>query len=96
MMVSISVKDVEHVAKLARLELQDSEKELYTEQLNSILGYMEILNRVDTSDVKPMEHVLPLKNVLREDEVGQTLDKELALSNAPQQENGCFRVPKIV
>ncbi|MHB8158021.1 MAG: Asp-tRNA(Asn)/Glu-tRNA(Gln) amidotransferase subunit GatC [Desulfocucumaceae bacterium] len=94
--MKISKKDVENVAVLSRLLLTEDEKENYTETLNSILGYMEVLNRIDTSAIEPTAHVLPLKNVFREDVVGETLDRELALSNAPEAENGCFKVPRIV
>lgn len=92
----ISLYDVEHVALLARLELDAAEKEAYTEQLNAILGYMEKLNELDTTDVEPMAHVLPIKNVFREDEVKPGLDRETALSQAPDAWDGQFRVPKIV
>ena len=94
--MKITVKDVEHVALLSRLELSEQDKENYTRSLNAILEYMEILNRVDTSAVEPTAHVLPLRNVFREDELKPCLDKKLALSNAPDKENGCFKVPRIV
>ncbi len=94
--MKITVEDVEHVALLSRLELSEQDKENYTRSLNAILEYMEILNRVDTSTVEPTAHVLPLKNVFRADELKPCLDKKLALSNAPDEENGCFKVPRIV
>ncbi len=94
--MKITQKDVEHVALLSRLKLSEDDKDKYTQSLNAILEYMEILNRVDTSGIEPTAHVLPLKNVFREDEVKETLEKELVLSNAPDEENGCFRVPRII
>lgn len=94
--MKISVNDVEHVAKLARLYLSEEDKENYTHTLNDILEYMDVLNKLDTSDVEPTAHVLPLKNVFREDVVKEGLDKELALSNAPEEEDGCFKVPRII
>jgi len=94
--LKITVTDVEHVALLSRLELSGPDKENYTRSLNAILEYMELLNRVDTSDVEPTAHVLPLKNVYREDEPKPCIDKIIALSNAPDQEKGCFRVPRII
>lgn len=94
--MKITVKDVEHVALLGRLELSGEDKENYTQTLNDILQYMEVLNGVDTSQVEPTAHVLPLRNVFREDKLHSTLDKELALSNAPEEEGGCFKVPRIV
>ncbi len=87
---------VEHVALLARLELSEEEKEKYATQLNDILGHAEKLGELDTSDVPPTAHVLPLRNVMREDKVGDHLSNEAALSNAPAKEDGYFRVPKIV
>lgn len=92
----ITIKDVEHVAMLARLELSEEEKQSYTKSLNAILEYMEVLNRLDTSQVEPTAHVLPLQNVFREDNLHVCLDKELALANAPEEEKGCFKVPRIV
>ncbi|MDW7674609.1 MAG: Asp-tRNA(Asn)/Glu-tRNA(Gln) amidotransferase subunit GatC [Bacillota bacterium] len=93
--MTINKQDVEHVALLARLELSDTEKETYTEQLNSILGYVNMLDGLDTSKVEPTAHVLPLKNVFREDVVKEGLTQKEALKNAPEQENGFFKVPKI-
>lgn len=94
--MKISKQDVEHVAVLSRLRLSENEQQNYTETLNSILEYMEILNRVDTTNIEPTAHVLPLKNVSREDVVHEPLDRELALANAPEEEDGCFKVPRIV
>ncbi|QSQ07745.1 Aspartyl/glutamyl-tRNA(Asn/Gln) amidotransferase subunit C [Koleobacter methoxysyntrophicus] len=94
--MKISKKDVEHVAQLARLHLEEEEKELYTRQLNSILNYMEKLGELDTGDVEPTAHVLPIKNVFREDRVEQSMDIEEVLRNAPDREEGFFKVPKII
>jgi len=94
--MTISIKDVEHVAKLARLMLSDEEKEMYTKQLNDILKYAEQLQELDTEKVKPTAHVLPLKNVFREDKVLEHLDPEKALTNAPDREENFFKVPKII
>lgn len=94
--MKIDIKDVEHVALLSRLNLTEDEKQEQSEQLNKILDAMEVLNKVDTSGVEPLAHVLPIKNVLRADKVGETLPKEKALQNAPEEEDGMFRVPKIV
>ena len=91
----ITVKDVEHVAKLARLELTDEEKELYTKQLGDVLKYVEQMNEVDTSDVKPMTQVVDFCNVMREDVPNLEISKEALMSNAPDEENGFFKVPKI-
>ena len=91
----ITVKDVEHVAKLARLELTDEEKLLYTKQLGDVLKYVEQMNEVDTSDVKPMTQVVDFCNVMREDVPNLEISKEALMSNAPDEENGFFKVPKI-
>ena len=72
----ITIKDVEHVAKLARLELTEDEKELYTKQLGDVLKYVDQMNEVDTSDIKPMTQVIDFYNVMREDKVVQEISKE--------------------
>jgi aspartyl-tRNA(Asn)/glutamyl-tRNA(Gln) amidotransferase subunit C len=92
----ISVEQVEHVAHLARLALNEAEKQQFTEQLNAILAYMEQLNEVSTADVAPTSHVLDLVNVFREDTAYQTLDVEDALRNAPESTHQYFVVPRIV
>ena len=94
--MKISTKEVEYVAKLARLKLTEQEKELFTQQLDSILDYMGKLNELDTEKVPPTFHVLPLKNVMREDKVKDShLQKEM-MSNAPERDEGSFIVPKVV
>ena len=94
--MKITEKDVEHVALLSRLDLTAEDRTVYTKSLNAILEHMEILNKLDTSGIEPMAHVLSLKNVFREDKLQVGLDKEQALANAPQEEEGAFRVPRIV
>lgn len=91
----LTKKQVEHVALLARLELTEEEKEQYTTQLSAILDHIDALNKVDTENVPPTAHVLPLKNVFREDGVCEHLVNEKALANAPAKEGPCFRVPRI-
>lgn len=91
----LTKKQVEHVALLARLELNDEEKEEYATQLSAILEYIDALEKLDTENVPPTAHVLPLKNVFREDKVCEHLPNEKALANAPDKEETCFRVPKI-
>ncbi|MDR3585922.1 MAG: Asp-tRNA(Asn)/Glu-tRNA(Gln) amidotransferase subunit GatC [Desulfosporosinus sp.] len=93
--MTISREDVEYVAALARLELTEQETQEYTEQLNSILGYAAMLERLDTDGVLPTAHAVPLHNVLREDQVGPSIPQEKALQNAPDADEGFFRVPKI-
>ncbi len=92
----ISKEVVEKVAKLSRLNLDEEEKELYANQLSQILDTMEGLQQIDTEGVAPLAHVLPIENVLREDEVGECFTQETVLANAPEQADGMFQVPKIV
>ncbi|MCS1352048.1 Asp-tRNA(Asn)/Glu-tRNA(Gln) amidotransferase subunit GatC [Mechercharimyces sp. CAU 1602] len=93
--MSISSTDVKHIANLARLTLTEEEVTNYTSQLNDILQFADKLNELDTSDVEPTSHVLPLVNVLREDEVRPSLTREEALKNAPDQKDGQVRVPAV-
>lgn len=94
--VTVTLKDVEHVAKLARLALTDEEKETFTEQLNAILKYAEKLNELDTEGVEPTTHVLPVRNVMREDVTRPSWPLEETLKNAPEEEDGQFRVPAVL
>jgi len=94
--LKITRKEVEHVAKLARLALRDEEIDTLTGQLSNILTYVEKLNELDTKNIDPTSHVLPIKNVLREDEVKISLDREKALGNAPDRTEEFFRVPKVI
>lgn len=94
--MKISKKEVEHVTLLARLELTEEEVNQYTEQLNSILEYAEMLQKLDTDRVTPTAHAVQLFNVLRTDDVQPSLSQQEALSNAPEAEDGYFRVPRIV
>jgi aspartyl-tRNA(Asn)/glutamyl-tRNA(Gln) amidotransferase subunit C len=91
----ISIKDVEHVAKLARLALTEEEKHKFAEQLGAILEHFKELEKVDTDGVEPMAHALPITNVMREDVVVTPPGRAVLLKSAPAQENGYFRVPKI-
>ena len=94
--MKINRKDVEHVALLSRLEFSETELEKYTGQLDAILAYIDVLNQVNTDGVEPLAHVLDIRNVMRPDVVQQSLQREDALLNAPEPENGFFKVPKIV
>lgn len=91
----ITVKEVEYAAKLARLGLSEEEKEKYSEQFSKILDHFNQLKEICTEDVEPMAHVLPIKNVMREDGVELTHNRAEILQNAPLEENGFFKVPKI-
>ena len=91
----IGKEDVKHVAKLARLELTEEEIEKYSKQLDEIIKYVEQMNEGDTTGVEPMPHPIPVYNVMREDEVKYEQTKEELMANAPFEEDGFFRVPKI-
>nr|MDO8080604.1 Asp-tRNA(Asn)/Glu-tRNA(Gln) amidotransferase subunit GatC [Candidatus Freyarchaeota archaeon] len=93
---TISKKQVEHVAWLARIELTEDEKEAFTKQLNEILDYFKKIDEIDTSNIKPTFHVLDLVNVLRDDKIEPSLSKEDALKNAPQKEDSFIKAPKIL
>ena len=95
-MMKITLVQVRYVAELARLELAGAEEERLTGQLNAILEYMGQLAEVDTAGVEPTSHVLPLTNVLREDEPRPCLSNAEALANAPDPDQGHFAVPKII
>jgi aspartyl-tRNA(Asn)/glutamyl-tRNA(Gln) amidotransferase subunit C len=93
--MSVTVKDVEYVAALARLSLSEAEKVLYAAQLNGILAYVEQLNRIDTSNVEPLAQVIEMTNVTRDDAVTQSLPREVALGNAPARTEKFFKVPTV-
>ena len=92
----ITKEQVEHVARLARLDLSETEKDVMTQQLDRILGYADKLNELDTSGVEPTSHVIPMVNVMREDELRPSLSPDDALANAPDREDAFFRVPRII
>lgn len=94
--MAITVKDVEHVAALARLDLTEDEKVKFTEQLNAVFDYVEKLNKLNTDEVEPTSHVLTLTNVMREDRVGPSWPLDKLLKNAPDEEDGQFRVPAVL
>jgi aspartyl-tRNA(Asn)/glutamyl-tRNA(Gln) amidotransferase subunit C len=91
----ISKEDVKHVAKLAELDFSDSEVEKITPQLDKILSHVANISKVDTAAISPTSHTLEIKNVFREDTVRESLSKEDALLNAPEEMDGGFKVPKI-
>jgi len=95
-MMKITREEVLHVARLARLQLTEEEVETYARQLDEILSYVDKLNELDTKDVEPMAHVIPLETPFREDQVLPSLDPEDSLSNAPERSENFFKVPKII
>lgn len=95
-MADISKEQVRHVADLARLALTEEEVERLAKQLGDIIDYAELLNELDTDNVEPTTHVLDIKNVLRKDEPKRWITQEEALKNAPDVQDGQFRVPAIL
>ena len=87
---------VDYISELSRLELESDEKLGITAQLEQIIAYMDVLNKLDTQDVEPMSHVFPVKNVLREDEVEPSQDRAELLAGAPVPDREAFLVPKAV
>jgi aspartyl-tRNA(Asn)/glutamyl-tRNA(Gln) amidotransferase subunit C len=94
--MKITKEEVLYVAHLARLDLDEESIEKFAGQIDEILGYIEKLNQVETRDIKPTSHVISLTNAFRDDEEKEHIDRELALANAPEKEDGMFVVPKVV
>lgn len=94
--MSLERKDVEKVALLGRLLLNDAQLSKMTEQLGRIVGYVEQLGELDTTNVEPMAHALEMRNVFADDIVAASLSREAALSNAPKRDAECYRVPAVL
>ena len=94
--MTLSLKEVEHIAELARLALTDAEKERFREQLSAILDYAARLQAIDTSAIPPTAGVLPVDTVLRDDVARPGLPPEQILANTAEQEDNMFRVPVIL
>ena len=92
----IDQAEVRKVAKLARLDLTTTDIDEFTDQLSAILEYVEKMNELDTANVEPLAHCLPVNNVFREDKAGESIGTEKALENAPQRDGDFFKVPKIL
>ena len=95
-MAKLSRDDVAHVARLARLALTDEELDTFTPQLAAILDHAADVEALDLADVPPTSHPYPLKNVLRPDEVRVSGIREAVLAEAPDAEDGMFRVPPVL
>ena len=94
--MAVTKKDVEYIAGLAKLTFKEEELEKITGQLNEILAYVEKLNELDTTKVEPLSHPIEGSNVFREDIVKPSLDREVALRNAPDRSELFFKVPKVI
>jgi aspartyl-tRNA(Asn)/glutamyl-tRNA(Gln) amidotransferase subunit C len=94
--MKITRVEVEHVARLARLELTEHELETFTVQMDSILSYVEKLNALDTEGIVPTSHAVPMENAFRPDQPAPALGLEGALANAPKHAESFFMVPKVI
>ncbi|MEQ9307888.1 MAG: Asp-tRNA(Asn)/Glu-tRNA(Gln) amidotransferase subunit GatC [Balneolaceae bacterium] len=94
--MSVSEKEVRYVANLARLQLSEEDVKNLAGDMNKILGYMDLLNELDTSNVKPLEHVIEMNSRLRTDVAKPTISHDDALKNAPDADSDYFRVPKVI
>jgi len=94
--MKISIADVEHVARLARLELDEGEKRLFAGQMDAILGYVEKLKELNTDAILPTSHAVPMENSFREDQAQPAIGVEKALANAPDRVESFYRVPKVI
>ena len=95
-MTKLTTQEVKHVATLARLAITDAEAEKFAEQLGKITEYVEQLSELDTTNVEPTTHVLPLVNVMRKDVAEKGLDREKMLLNVKEHENGQVKFPAIM
>jgi aspartyl-tRNA(Asn)/glutamyl-tRNA(Gln) amidotransferase subunit C len=95
-MSKITLEDVEYVAALAQLSLDDATKERLLHEMSDILGYIDKLSALDTEGVDPMMHAMEMTNVFRADEVGTSLSREVVFSQAPEHDGEYFLVPKIL
>ena len=94
--MKITAELIDYIAELSRLEVPEGERQAMTAELERILAYMDVLNKLDTDGVEPMSHVFPVKNVLREDEVVPSQDRAELLAGAPVPDEEAFLVPKAV
>lgn len=94
--MKISREEINNIALLSRLEVKEDQMDQTEKALSDILTYVEQLNELDLTDVKPMIHAVPLHNVFRDDVVQPSLDHKLALQNAPEEEDGYFKVPRVI
>lgn len=94
--MKITRAEVDHVARLARLDLSDEEKETFTGQMDAILAYVDKLNELDTAGIVPTAHAVPMENAFRDDVTTPSIGIENALANAPDRVESFFRVPKVI
>ena len=92
----IRKEEIEHIGWLARIKLSEDEKELFEQQLSSILDYFAVLDELDTTDVEPTYNVIGITDVVRKDEPKEALGQPEVLRNAPKEENGYIKSPRIL
>lgn len=94
--MKITKQQVEHVANLARLNLTEAEQEQMTKDMVAIINFANQINEIEVRNINPTDHVIPITNVFRKDEVRPSNNRDELLNNAPNQQYGCFSVPKVV
>jgi aspartyl-tRNA(Asn)/glutamyl-tRNA(Gln) amidotransferase subunit C len=94
--MKISAEEINKIALLSRLEIHEDQVEAVGKQLNDILSYMDLISQVDITDVEPTAHAVSMRNVWREDVPKPSLANDKALQNAPEPEDGYFKVPKVI
>lgn len=94
--MKLTNEEVTHISKLSRLALTEDEAGIYADQLSKIIEYVELLGSLDTANIEPTSHVMPINNVMSEDLPGISLSREDALRNAPDSDGKFYRVPKII
>jgi aspartyl-tRNA(Asn)/glutamyl-tRNA(Gln) amidotransferase subunit C len=94
--MSFTRDQIDYVAKLARLNLTEQEKDLFTGQMDAILNYVTTMNELDTEGIVPTSHAVPVENAFRPDIITDSIGTEKALANAPDREGTYFRVPPVI
>lgn len=94
--LKVSGDEVEKIAVLSKLYIGEDEKDEFAKNLEAVLMHAEKLNELDTKDVAPTAHILPVKNVFRQDEIIKSMDADILTANAPERDGGCFIVPKVL
>ena len=94
--MAVGKEEILHIAKLANLNIKDDEIDEYAKNLEDILNFVKVLNNVNTEDVKESIGTVSNENVFRKDEIKEFGDREILLQNAPEQEEGMFRIPKVI
>lgn len=94
--MKISAEEIKKIALLSRLEIKEDQMDAVGKQLNDILSYMDLMSQVDITDVQPTAHAVSLSNVMRDDVPQKSISNEAALQNAPEPDDGYFKVPKVI